>query len=101
MAGSAKITPMATNQDLTLESNGTGMIHCNRVSFVDNKISTVYTNDDLQLDPNGTGVLDFLSATQSTVGSAGGGSALPGAPTGYLKIKIAGTLRVIPFWDQA
>ena len=101
MAGSAKITPMATNQDLTLESNGTGMIHCNRVSFVDNKISTVYTNDDLQLDPNGTGVLDFLSATQSTVGSAGGASALPGAPTGYLNVKVAGTQRVIPYWDQA
>ena len=59
------------------------------------------SDGDMAINTQGTGTLNFNTPTQTTVGSAGGGSALPGAPTGYLKIKIAGTLRVIPFWDQA
>ena len=55
----------------------------------------------MSINTQGTGTLDFNTPTQATVGSAGAASALPGAPTGYLKIKVAGTLRVIPFWDQA
>ena len=59
------------------------------------------SDGDMAINTQGTGTLNFNTPTQTTVGSAGGGSALPGAPTGYLKVKIAGTLRVIPFWDQA
>ena len=71
------------------------------MGFVGNKITTSNTNEDLQLDANGTGVIDVRTATQTTVGSAGSATAIPGQPTGYIKIKIGGTLRVIPFYDQA
>ena len=65
-------------------------------------ILEIDTSDgDLTINTQGTGTIDFNTPTQTTVGSAGGGNALPGQPTGYLKVKIAGTLRVIPFYDQA
>jgi len=70
------------------------------LTFNDNIIGTS-SNADLELSPGGTGVIDLNTATQSTVGSAGGASALPGTPTGYIKIKIAGTMRVIPFYDES
>jgi hypothetical protein len=100
MAGS-KIQANDTNDDVVLESNGTGSIVLDQVSITDNTITTHVSNADLRLDTDGTGYLDILTDTQSTVGSAGGASALPGVPTGYIKIKIGGTLRVMPFWDQA
>ena len=59
------------------------------------------SDGDLSISTQGTGVVDLNTATQSTVGSAGGASALPGTPTGYIKIKIAGTMRVIPFYDES
>jgi hypothetical protein len=59
------------------------------------------SNGDMSINTQGTGTIDFNTPTQSTIGSAGSASAIPGVPTGYLKIKIAGTLRVIPFYDQA
>ena len=71
------------------------------VTITDNTIKTNASNSDLQIGTTGTGVIDILTATQTTVGSAGGADALPGQPTGYIKIKIGGTLRVIPFYDQA
>ena len=95
------ISKNSTNGDLRITTIGTGLVLCNDVGFVGNKITTGNTNEDLQLDANGTGYIDVRTDTQTTVGSAGGASALPGAPTGYIKIKIGGTLRVIPFWDQA
>ena len=101
IAGGGKIQPLSTNQDLVLEANGTGSVVLDQISITDNTITTHVSNADLKLDTDGTGYLDILTDTQSTVGSAGGASALPGAPTGYVKIKIGGTLRVIPFWDQA
>jgi hypothetical protein len=59
------------------------------------------SDGDLSISTQGTGVIDLNTATQATVGSAGGASALPGQPTGYIKIKIAGTMRVIPFYDES
>jgi hypothetical protein len=59
------------------------------------------SDGDISISTQGTGVVDLNTATQSTVGSAGGASALPGTPTGYIKIKIAGTMRVIPFYDES
>ena len=97
----SKISPFNTNQDVIIESNGTGSVILDQVSITDNIITTHVSNADLKLDTDGTGYIDLLTDTQTTVGSAGGASALPGVPTGYIKIKIGGTLRVIPFWDQA
>jgi hypothetical protein len=59
------------------------------------------SDGDISISTQGTGVVDLNTATQSTVGSAGGASALPATPTGYIKIKIAGTMRVIPFYDES
>ena len=95
------IKKLTTNSDLKISTIGTGLVQCNDVGFVGNKITTSNTNEDLQLDANGTGVIDVRTATQTTVGSAGSATAIPGQPTGYIKIKIGGTLRVIPFYDQA
>ena len=101
MMSGSKIHANQTNSDVVLESNGTGSVVIDQVSVTDNKITTHVSNADLQLDTDGTGLIDILTDTQSTVGSAGGASALPGQPTGYIKIKIAGTTRVIPFYDQS
>jgi hypothetical protein len=97
----AKIMAAATNSDIVLETIGTGSVVLEEISITDNKITTHNSNADLQLDTDGTGFLDIRTDTQTTVGSAGGGDALPATPTGYIKIKIGGTLRVIPFYDQA
>ncbi len=40
------------------------------------------------------------NANQSSVGSSGFASSLPTNPTGYVIVKIAGTERVIPFYDK-
>jgi hypothetical protein len=101
LADTAKIRSAVTNSDIILETEGTGSVVLEEVSITANKITTHVSNADLQLDTDGTGLIDILTDTQSTVGSAGGASALPGQPTGYIKVKIAGTTRVIPFYDQA
>lgn len=36
--------------------------------------------------------------TQTTVGAAGGASALPATPTGYFLVSLGGTVRAIPFY---
>ena len=59
------------------------------------------SNGDISISTQGTGVVDFNTATQTTVGSAGSASALPGQPTGYLEVKIGGTARIIPFYDKS
>ena len=101
LGANALITTNVSNADINIDANGTGSVYIDELRFRDNKITTHITNADIQLDTDGTGVIDFLTDTQTTIGSAGSASAIPGAPTGYLKIKIAGTLRVIPFYDQA
>lgn len=40
-------------------------------------------------------------ATQTTVGAAGGASALPATPSGYLVVQMAGTKYAIPYYPQA
>lgn len=61
-------------------------------------LTTVNTNQDLTIDPNGTGTVDLTVPTQTTVGSAGAGTALPATPEGYIKIKISGVEYVIPYY---
>lgn len=43
----------------------------------------------------------FAGATQTTVGAAGGASALPATPTGYLTITIDTTEMVVPYYAKA
>jgi hypothetical protein len=39
-----------------------------------------------------------LRGTQTTIGAAGGGAALPATPTGYLKIDLNGTTVAVPYY---
>ena len=102
--GGITLTP-AANQNVALG----GIATANEIHATLAEITTLRTDKleidtsdgDMSINTQGTGTLDFNTPTQSTIGSAGGASALPGAPTGYLKVKVAGTLRVIPYWDQA
>jgi len=71
------------------------------VTLRTDKIQSDTSNGDIQIDTQGTGVVDFRTATQATVGSAGGASALPATPTGYLEVKIAGTAYVIPYYAKS
>jgi hypothetical protein len=43
----------------------------------------------------------FSGDTQTTVGAAGGASALPATPSGYFTVTIAGTAYVVPFYAQS
>jgi hypothetical protein len=101
LGSEAKIMPASTNADIVLETIGTGSVVLEEVSIRDNEITTHLSNADLKLNTDGTGLIDIRTPTQTTVGSAGGANALPATPTGYIKIKIGGTTRVIPFYDEA
>lgn len=46
----------------------------------------------------GANTVSYGGTTQSTVGAAGGASALPATPTGYIIVNVAGTNRVIPYY---
>ena len=106
-SGGVNITAPA-GQDVSI--GGTGVkLTATEANFTLAEITTLRadtiqndTSDgDILISTQGTGVIDLNTATQSTVGSAGGASALPATPTGYIKIKIAGTMRVIPFYNEA
>lgn len=48
------------------------------------------------------GKLGFITGnTQSTVGAAGGASALPATPVTYIKVDVNGTARVIPVYPAS
>jgi hypothetical protein len=57
------------------------------------------SNGDISISTQGTGVVDFNTATQTTIGANGAASALTANPVGYLKIKIGGADRIIPFYN--
>ena len=98
-ANSQNVTVGGTDTKLTAAEANFTLMEATTVRADALEIDT--SNGDLSINSQGTGTIDFNTPTQTTIGSAGGASAIPGAPTGYLKIKIAGTLRVIPFFDQA
>jgi hypothetical protein len=102
--GGITITP-ATNETLALGGLVTAAEFQATLAEITTLRADTIQNDtsdgDISISTQGTGVIDLNTATQSTVGSAGGANALPATPTGYIKIKIAGTMRVIPFYDEA
>ena len=106
-SGSITLTP-ADGQNVTVGGTSTKLTAAEanftlmEATTIRGDVLEIDTSDgDLTINTQGTGTIDFNTPTQTTIGSAGGASAIPGAPTGYLKVKIAGTLRVIPFYDQA
>jgi hypothetical protein len=79
-----------------LTFDGTTLTVGGQLSFNDNRISTINSNENIDLDPSGTGTVNFAVPTQTTVGSAGGASNVPAAPTVYVKIRVSGVEYVIP-----
>ena len=63
------------------------------------KLQSDTSNGDILIDTQGTGVVDFRTATQSTIGANGAASALTANPVGYLKVKIGGSDYVIPYYN--
>lgn len=61
-----------------------------------NNIVTQNTNANVRIAPSGTGTLELDVPTQTTVGPAGGASALPASPDLYFKINVGGNEYVIP-----
>jgi hypothetical protein len=61
-------------------------------------ITSNVTNGDVTIDPvsAGLGTVNLVVPTQSTVGAAGGASALPASPTTYIRIKVGGVEYLIP-----
>lgn len=56
---------------------------------------------NIQLSPGAGGTVDFLNvSTITTVGAAGGASALPATPIGYWPIRISGTLVKVPYYTN-
>lgn len=61
------------------------------------------TNIDVQVTPKGTGVLNLsLDPTNlvTTVGATGAASSLPANPLGYLRVRLNGTVRKIPYYND-
>lgn len=85
VVGSVEIT--GEQDSLTLQCDGNMVIKSN-------------VNGSVTIGAANTDVMAVKNATQSTVGAAGGASALPATPTGYLEININGTPRVIPFYAK-
>lgn len=55
-------------------------------------------NVDLVLQGKGTGTVGF-EAPNTTSATAGGASALPGDPAGYVTLNINGALKKMPYWN--
>jgi hypothetical protein len=85
---------------LTFDAN-TATFQAEDVTIHGGTIGTANSNQDITLDPSGTGVVNFNVSTQTTVGAAGGANALPATPTGYMKVKIDGSVYVIPYYANA
>jgi len=66
MARGSKIQANSTNDDVVLESNGTGSVIVDQVSITDNKITTHVSNADLELNTDGTGTIELQTATNVT-----------------------------------
>lgn len=77
-------------------NNTTATLTAEDIAFHGGTISTTNSNQDLTIDPSGTGTVNLTVPTQSTVGSAGGASAVPATPDTYFKIKVNGTEYVVP-----
>ena len=116
------ISSTNSNGGITLSPNGSGSITLggnvvavtNELAATDiavgseiqmgsgSAINQVATNSDLILGTQGTGTLRINNPqTQTTVGAAGGGNALPATPTGYLRIKLGATTFVVPYYAES
>lgn len=101
----------AGGQTITAQNTfAAGEIQATLAEFTTLRADTIQSdtsNGDIQIDTQGTGVVDFRTATQSTVGPVGAATHLPLdsaneiRPVGYLKVKIGGSDYVIPYFNAS
>ena len=100
--GGITITP-STNETLALGGLVTAAEFQATLAEITTLRADTIQNDtsdgDISISTQGTGVVDFNTATQTTIGANGAASALTANPVGYLKIKIGGADRIIPFYN--
>ena len=89
-------TATFTNATVTTTLAAGLLVVDSNISLNGNKLFTQLSNSDIDLDPAGTATVNLRVPEQTTVGSAGGASAVPASPTKYIKIKVNGTEYVIP-----
>lgn len=83
------------------ENAGTG-VHLTIDSSGTLTVPDLQTDADISIAGTGTTItFSGTSQTQTTVGGAGGASALPATPRGYIKVVVSGTSRVLPFYDAS
>ena len=61
MGTGSKIQANSTNEDVIIESNGTGSVVLDQVSITDNAITTHVSNADLKIGTDGTGSIDITT----------------------------------------
>lgn len=101
----AVISNSAGSRILTCKNNRTIGLD----GYVAGTLKTNATGDVVAGQPLAVGVADTVSAgqisygatTATTVGAAGGASALPATPTGYIIVNIAGTAQKVPYYANA
>ncbi len=84
---------------LRITNNGDGLL-----TFLNEAADTTFfqiNKGNLILGSTSANVVRFNNATQSTVGGAGGASALPATPSGYKEENINGTAVVIPYYPKS
>ena len=91
-AGIITVQSSDTNADLTLTPKGTGIVGSS-TSFRGNNMITAAAAGTAA-----AGQIAWGATTQTSVGAAGGATALPATPTGYIIVNVAGTNRIIPFY---
>lgn len=85
-------------------ATGSKFVRCdgNNYQILNNGFTTVLLSIDdvgqVTLGSSNTNVHNLNTATATTVGAAGGASALPATPTGYVRMAINGTIRKVPFY---
>ncbi len=78
-----------------------GLYNAGTTTLVGNVSMTGNFNVTGAASTQAAGVLSIGGTQQTTVGAAGGASALPATPSGYIKTYIGSTQFVIPYYAQA
>lgn len=70
-------------------------------AFLQRLVAAIAAGWNVEHNLDGTHRRVSFPSTQTTVGAAGSGTALPATPTGYVTIAISGTEYVIPYYAKS
>lgn len=100
-AGNGNIVMSGGNLGVNNYLGSTQLAAAGALQFLPVGESIFYTNGVQKFAINSAGRPRFDGGTQTTVGAAGGASALPATPTGYIIIDVGGTEYVMPYYPKA